>query len=69
MKPLRTLFKHYCIEIVGPKGSTTMRFRTKEEALAFEKGVIYSQIYSTIQGIYVNKIFVDYLSIKAYDID
>lgn len=46
-----------------------MRFRTEKEALAFKKGVIYSQVYSTLQGVYTNEIFIDYLSIEMYDIE
>lgn len=69
MKPITTLFKHYCIEVVGPKGSTTMRFRTENEALAFKKAIIYAQVYSTIKGVYTNEIFIDYLSIEMYDIE
>lgn len=68
MKAERTLFKHFCIEITGPKGSTTMRFRTENEALAFKKGVIYTQIYSKMYETFVGEIFIDYLSIEAYDI-
>lgn len=69
MKTIRTLFKHYCIELVGPKGTTTMRFRTEHEALAFKKGVIYTQVYSNYNGVYVGEIFIDYLSIELYDIE
>lgn len=68
MKPKAKLFKHYSIELVGPKGNTTLRFRTEEAAAAFKKAIVYSQVYSDYRGVYTNDIYVEYLSIKAYDI-